>query len=148
MEGEKRMRYDFETLIPRKNMGSRKWDVMAQHNPDAAEDVIPLSVPIWSLKPAELAEGLKDYIDHSILGYTMPNNAFYESVVRWMKDRHQWEIKPDWLVQAPGVVNALFGIVKLLPNQRRGHYHAAGILSVFHGHHSKRSGIGQQRADL
>ena len=113
MEGEKRMRYDFETLIPRKNMGSRKWDVMAQHNPDAAEDVIPLSVADMEFKnPPELAEGLKDYIDHSILGYTMPNNAFYESVVRWMKDRHQWEIKPDWLVQAPGVVNALFGIVK------------------------------------
>lgn len=113
MEGEKRMRYDFETLIPRKNMGSRKWDVMAQHNPDAAEDVIPLSVADMEFKNRpELAEGLKDYIDHSILGYTMPNNAFYESVVRWMKDRHQWEIKPDWLVQAPGVVNALFGIVK------------------------------------
>ena len=38
------MKYDFETLIPRKNMGSRKWNVMAQHNPNAAEDVIPLSV--------------------------------------------------------------------------------------------------------
>lgn len=44
------MRYDFETLIPRKNMGSRKWDVMAQHNPDAAEDVIPLSVADMEFK--------------------------------------------------------------------------------------------------
>ncbi|MDD3393721.1 MAG: pyridoxal phosphate-dependent aminotransferase [Anaerotignum sp.] len=107
------MRYDFETLVPRKNMGSRKWNVMVQHNPDAAEDVIPLSVADMEFKnPPELAEGLKEYIDHSILGYTMPNDAFYESVARWMKDRHQWEIKPEWLLQAPGVVNALFGIVK------------------------------------
>ncbi len=136
------MRYDFETLIPRKNMGSRKWDVMAQHNPDAAEDVIPLSVADMEFKnPPELAEGLKDYIDHSILGYTMPNNAFYESVVRWMKDRHQWEIKPDWLVQAPGVSQcAVRHCQNFYRTRRRGHYHAAGILSVFHGHHSKRSG--------
>ena len=107
------MKYDFETLIPRKNMGSRKWDTMVQHNPNAAEDVIPMSTADMEFKnPPELAEGLKEYIDHSILGYTMPNDAFYASVVRWMKDRHQWDIKPEWLVQAPGVVHALFGIVK------------------------------------
>ena len=107
------MKYDFETLIPRKNMGSRKWNVMAQHNPNAAEDVIPLSVADMEFRnPPELAQGLKDYIDRSILGYTLPNNAFYQSVARWMKNRHQWDIKPEWLVQAPGVVNALFGIVK------------------------------------
>ncbi len=107
------MRYDFETLIPRKNMGSRKWNVMVQHNPNTGEDVIPLSVADMEFKnPPELAEGLKEYIDHSILGYTLPNDSFYESVVRWMKDRHEWDIQPDWLVQAPGVVNALFGIVK------------------------------------
>ncbi|MGN0626249.1 MAG: MalY/PatB family protein [Oscillospiraceae bacterium] len=107
------MKYDFETLIPRKNMGSRKWDTMVQHNPNAAEDVIPMSTADMEFKnPPELAEGLKEYMDRSILGYTMPNDAFYESVVRWMKDRHQWDIKPEWLVQAPGVVNALFGIVK------------------------------------
>lgn len=60
MEGEKRMRYDFETLIPRKNMGSRKWDVMAQHNPDAAEDVIPLSVADMEFKkPARAGRRVK-----------------------------------------------------------------------------------------
>lgn len=107
------MKYDFETLIPRKNMGSQKWNVMAQHNPNAAEDVIPLSVADMEFRnPPELAQGLKDYIDRSILGYTLPNDAFYQSVARWMKNRHQWDIKPEWLVQAPGVVNALFGIVK------------------------------------
>ena len=107
------MKYDFETLIPRKNMGSRKWNVMAQHNPNAAEDVIPLSVADMEFRnPPELAQGLKDYIDRSILGYTLPNDAFYQSVARWMKNRHQWDIKPEWLVQAPGAVNALFGIVK------------------------------------
>lgn len=107
------MKYDFETLIPRKNMGSRKWNVMAQHNPNAAEDVIPLSVADMEFRnPPELAQGLKDYIDRSILGYTLPNDAFYQSVARWMKNRHQWDIKPEWLVQAPEVVNALFGIVK------------------------------------
>lgn len=107
------MKYDFETLIPRKNMGSRKWNVMAQHNPNAAEDVIPLSVADMEFRnPPELAQGLKDYIDRSILGYTLPNDTFYQSVARWMKNRHQWDIKPEWLVQAPGVVNALFGIVK------------------------------------
>ncbi|MCI5528355.1 MAG: pyridoxal phosphate-dependent aminotransferase [Oscillospiraceae bacterium] len=94
-------------------MGSRKWNVMAQHNPNAAEDVIPLSVADMEFRnPPELAQGLKDYIDRSILGYTLPNDAFYQSVARWMKNRHQWDIKPEWLVQAPGVVNALFGIVK------------------------------------
>lgn len=54
------MKYDFETLIPRKNMGSRKWNVMAQHNPNAAEDVIPLSVADMEfLKPAGTGTGPK-----------------------------------------------------------------------------------------
>ena len=44
------MEYDFETLIPRKNMGSRKWDTMVQHNPNAAEDVIPMSTADMEFK--------------------------------------------------------------------------------------------------
>lgn len=111
-ERKRPMRYDFETLIPRKNFGSRKWNEMVAHNPEAGEDVIPLSVADMEFKnPPELAEGLKNYIDHSILGYTLPTDAYYQSVARWMKTRHEWEIEPEWLVQAPGVVTALYCIV-------------------------------------
>ena len=43
----------------------------AQKQPDAAADVAPLSVADMELKnPPEIIEGLKDYLDTHILGYT------------------------------------------------------------------------------
>ena len=46
------MKYDFETLLSRKNQGSYKWEQMYGWNPNVKEDVVPLSVADMEIKTA------------------------------------------------------------------------------------------------
>ena len=93
------MKHDFETVVSRRNCGSIKWEQMLKNNPNAAADVAPLSVADMELKnPPEIIEGLKDYLDTHILGYTAPTEAYYDAVCGWMKHRHGWDVKPEEII--------------------------------------------------
>lgn len=107
------MKYDFNTLISRKNTGSSKWEQMYKTNPNIGEDIVPLSVADMELKNApEIIEGLREYLKSAVLGYTSPYKAFTDSVVDWMQRRHNFSIKPQWIVNTAGVVPAFFTAIR------------------------------------
>ncbi len=111
------MQYDFTTVINRAKAGSFKWDQMKGWNPKVSPEVIPLSVADMELlNPPEIIKGLQDYLDHLVLGYTGPTQAYFDAVAGWMKKRHKWDIKPEWLVQTAGVVSAFFTAVNAFSN--------------------------------
>jgi cysteine-S-conjugate beta-lyase len=109
------MKYDFETVVNRFKVGSAKYDQMLGWNPDVTEDIIPFSVADMELKNApEIIEGLKKYIDNNILGYALPTEGYKSAVCGWMKKRHGWDVKPEWVVQSAGVVGAFYSAIKAL----------------------------------
>ncbi|ARK22015.1 pyridoxal phosphate-dependent aminotransferase [Sporosarcina sp. P26b] len=111
------MKYDFTTRINRKNAGSLKWNQMYEWNPDVSEEVIPLSVADMELKnPPEVIEGLKEYLDEAVLGYTGPTDGFLNAVVNWQKKRHNWEIKKEWIVNTAGVLPAFYTAIRAYTN--------------------------------
>ena len=86
---------------------------MFADNPNVAKGIIPLSVADMELKNApEIQEGLKRYIDNSVLGYSNPTDACLDAVIGFMKRHHDWDVKKEWIYQTPGVVSALFFAVK------------------------------------
>lgn len=86
---------------------------MFADNPNVAKGIIPLSVADMELKNApEIQEGLKRYIDNSVLGYSNPTDAYLDAVIGFMKRHHDWDVKKEWIYQTPGVVSALFFAVK------------------------------------
>lgn len=102
------MDYDFTNLSDRRSMGSLKYFYTDQWNPNLDKDVVPLSTADMEFKTApEVIEGLKDYLDQTILGYTIASDAYYDSITSWMKRRHQWDIEAEWIVSVPGIVTAL-----------------------------------------
>ena len=102
------MKYDFTTLIVRSEHGSGKWNGMREKKPVLKYDPVPLSVADMEFKnPPEIAEGLKEYMDTHILGYTGPTKEYYDAVCGWMERRHNWHIEPEWIVGTHGVVEAL-----------------------------------------
>lgn len=108
------MKYDFETQMSRKNTGSSKWDGMYRANPNVPEEIVPFSVADMEFKnPPQIAERVGEYLKNSIMGYTFPTESYYQAVIDWMKRRHQWEIKKEWIVEYPGVVPALYHMVNL-----------------------------------
>ncbi|MGB4589122.1 MAG: MalY/PatB family protein [Clostridiaceae bacterium] len=107
------MKYDFTTLINRRHVGSSKYELMIAQNPDLEDSIIPYSVADMEFKtPPEIVEALKQYLDDQILGYTRATPAYLKAVRNWMKTRHDWEIKDEWIVCTPGVVNALYAAVR------------------------------------
>ena len=102
------MKYDFETLVNRRDTGSLKWGGMYEQIPEAGDNVVPLSVADMELKnPPAIIEGLKDYLDNIILGYTGETENYYKSVISWMERRHGFSPKKEWFVMTAGVVPAI-----------------------------------------
>lgn len=106
---ESNMKYDFSTIIDRSCMDSLKWNNMRALNPEVKEGIVPLTTADMEFfSPPELTEGLAEYIKGTILGYSQPTDDYRDSVIRWMKDRHHWDVKAEWITETQGVVNALF----------------------------------------
>jgi cystathionine beta-lyase len=111
--GDEKLKYDFETIIDRSNTGSGKWEQMKKWNPNVSKGVVPFSVADMEFKnPPEIVEGLKKFIDSTVLGYTQPTENYLNAVCSWMKRRHDWVVKKEWIIGSPGVVNAFFQAVK------------------------------------
>ncbi|MCC8180691.1 MAG: hypothetical protein LIP23_07265, partial [Planctomycetes bacterium] len=118
IEQVRRMRmYDFTSYVDRADQGSSKWQSMRESNPAVPDGIVPFSVADMELKnPPEVIEGLKQYLDHTILGYATPTPAYRDAVCGWMKKRHDWLIQPEWIVECDGVVPALYAAVNAFTN--------------------------------
>lgn len=78
--------YDFETLVDRRIMDSNKWANMKLANPDVPDGIVPFSIADMEFKNApEIIDGLKDFLEYAILGYSAAGDGFKSSVCNWMK---------------------------------------------------------------
>ena len=115
------MTYDFSTLPDRWDAGAFKYLEMINKKPDVSRDAVPLSVADMEfLNPPEVIAGLKDYLDHRVLGYTGPTDAYYAAVQDWMERRHGFRPEKGWFITSPGIVPALYEFVKALTEPGEG----------------------------
>ena len=71
------MKYDFKTRVNRKEQGSIKWEDMFNKKENIKDKITPLSIADMEFKNApEIIEGLKKYLDKTILGYTMATKKY------------------------------------------------------------------------
>lgn len=99
------MKYDFETVIDRKNTGCLKWDHLSV---SCASDAIPSWVADMDFLCApQVAEAIKDRASHPVFGYTKMADSQYEAVRKWVKTRHGYDIQTEWIIQSAGVVCSL-----------------------------------------
>lgn len=107
---------DFDTPISRANTDSIKYDFAIEFG--KKEDVIPLWVADMDFKTSErILEEIQKRVAHGIFGYTETKNSYFEAVANWMKEKHHWEVQPEWLVKTPSVVFALAMAVKAFTKQ-------------------------------
>lgn len=102
--------YDFDQRIDRKNTNSVKWDGARRRltAEQAAADPLPMWVADMDFKVADpILEALHREVDQGILGYSEAPDSYVEAVLAWQSTRFGWQPDPAWLVQSPGVVNAL-----------------------------------------
>ncbi|MDO5018552.1 MAG: PatB family C-S lyase [Lagierella massiliensis] len=115
------MDYDFKSRISRKDTGSAKWELMYKTDEEVCEEVVPLSVADMEFHtPPCIVDGLKNFLDHGVLGYTMPYDNYLQTVKEWFLKKHNYKIQTDWIVQSPGVVNAFTAALRALCNEGEG----------------------------
>ena len=113
MKGRELMKYNFDEVIDRKNTDSMKWSASYLERHFGSADCVPLWVADMDFRTAQpVIDAVTERAGHGIYGYALAGDEFYEAVIKWQKRRNGWEVKKEWIVFSPGVVPALWHIVR------------------------------------
>lgn len=100
------MKYDFDTLIDRRDTSSVKYDLSKKIF--GTDDVLPMWVADMDFPVADfILDAIRERLNHPVLGYTFRSDRFADSVASWMKRRHEWMLDSASIGFSPGIVPAL-----------------------------------------
>ncbi len=100
------MKYNFDKIVDRKNTNSIKYDIVKEYF--GTDDILPMWVADMDFEtPDFIANSIRKRAEHHLFGYSSKPNSFYNSIINWMRKRHNWNVKKDWISSTPGVVPAL-----------------------------------------
>ena len=100
------MDYNFDEIIDRENTDSVKYDL--RKAVFGKDDVLPMWVADMDFRtPDFIIKAIKNRLKHEVLGYALKPSGLDETIERWMKQRHSWEIQKGWIVLSPGVVPSM-----------------------------------------
>jgi cystathionine beta-lyase len=72
------------------------------------ENAIPMWVADMDFEaPPAVVEAIRSRAAHGIYGYPLVPPSFYAAAIDWLKRRHGWEVRKDWMAKTPGIVPAL-----------------------------------------
>ncbi len=100
------MKYDFDEVIDRRNTGAIKIEKCEQIF--GTRDVLPLWVADMDFRtPQFILDAIAKRIEHPILGYSMPCEDYFQSVINWIDYHHGWSVKREYIGFLPGIVPGL-----------------------------------------
>jgi cystathionine beta-lyase len=100
------MKYNFDEIIDRHNTESIKYDLRKLIF--GTEDVLPMWVADMDFKtPDFIIESVRSRLDHPVLGYTLEPSGMDDAIIDWMRVRHGWDVRKEWIVSGPAVVPSM-----------------------------------------
>ena len=90
----------FDVMPARRGSGSLKWDQRPELRPFWVADMDFHS-------PPEVIEALKKRVEHGVFGYAVPHDGLIESILDYLRKRHEVSSSPDEIVHLGGLVPAL-----------------------------------------
>ncbi|WP_248549287.1 MalY/PatB family protein [Paenibacillus odorifer] len=106
------MKYDFDRVIDRRNTSSYKWD--QSEKLFGEKDIMPLWVADMDFEsPPAVKEAILRRAEQGVYGYSVPSDTYKAAITSWFKRRHDWQIKPEWISDSPGIVTSLSLSVEL-----------------------------------
>ena len=100
------MVYNFDEVVDRSGTDCIKHDMLRPFFGE--DDILPLWVADMDFRtPDFIMEAVRKRLDHEVLGYTFRSQGFYDSITGWVKRRHNWDIRKEWISFSPGVVSAI-----------------------------------------
>lgn len=101
------MKYDFDTLVNRRNTNAMKWEVSAGELPMWVADMDFETAP-------EIKAAIEARAKHGVFGYTIVPDVWYTAYMDWWKSRHGFVMQKDWLIFSTGVVPTISSVVRKL----------------------------------
>jgi cystathionine beta-lyase len=106
------MTFNFDRIIDRSHTHSYKWD--QSEKLFGNKDILPLWVADMDFEsPPAVQAALQQRVSKGIYGYTIKSETYTNAIVQWFKRRHEWDIKPQWITDSPGIVTSLSLAVEL-----------------------------------
>lgn len=113
------MKYDFDTIIDRKNTNSLKYDFAVERG--KPEDILPLWVADMDFKaPDEVLDALHNCVEHGIFGYSEVKQDYFDVLHGWFYEHFNWDTKQEWLIKTPGVVFAITLAIRAFTREEDG----------------------------
>lgn len=98
--------------VDRRGTNSLKWD--AQKGIFGEEGLLALWVADMDFRvPQAVLDAQRAYLDTGVFGYYRPQKGYYQAFMDWERERHGYELEPEWIRFAPGVVPAINWLVQL-----------------------------------
>ncbi|MBE3112462.1 MAG: putative C-S lyase [Acidobacteria bacterium] len=100
------MKYDFDKVVDRTGTESLKW--VYPRKVLKVEDAIPMWVADMDFEaPPAVVEAIRRRAAHGVYGYPLIPPSFWQAAIGWLKRRHGWDVRKDWMAKSPGIVPAL-----------------------------------------
>ena len=104
------MKYNFDQIIDRS--GTQAIKVESLEINFGRTDLIPMWVADMDFKsPQPIIDALLKRVEHGIFGYTKPSQEYCDSIVNWLKNRHDWHIQQEWANFIPGIVKGIAFVI-------------------------------------
>lgn len=96
--------YHFDKGIDRRNTNCEKWDADF-----VGENVLPMWVADMDFEVAPaITERLVKAAKQGAFGYQILSDEYYQAVIDFMKERHDFSVEKDWICYLPNVCLGLF----------------------------------------
>lgn len=105
---------EFENIINRRESRSIKWDMMEDiYGIEDASDILPMWIADMDFAaPQVVIDAIQEKLDHGVFGYSYICDACKDAVRNWLKERHGWQTKNEWMLFHHGVVPAIASVIE------------------------------------
>ena len=94
-------KWDFDEVVDRSGTWSIKYG-------RASENQIPMWIADMDFRTAPaVSSAMKERLNRDVLGYTFTPDEFYQSIIDWEKEMHDWRVDKEWVSYCPGVITSI-----------------------------------------
>ena len=103
-------KYDFTSVIDRRNTNSLKWDLFG--------DDLPMWVADMDFKVAPaIQEAILKRANHPVYGYTIVPNELFEAYINWWDRRYDFKMSREDMAYSIGVMPSISSMIRCLTDE-------------------------------
>ena len=100
------MKYDFDEIITRKGTDCVKYDAVEELW--GRDDLLPMWVADMDFRtPGFVTDAIRQQLEQGVLGYTLPCQRWYDSIIKWVEKRHHMTVRQEEIGFIPGIVRGI-----------------------------------------